>query len=93
MVSSGLFVDKMGDYGAGFLMVGVALNVFLLLLHQMNRKKAVTSKPGKSPARQKKVGRDWEEGQRKLGKGSEEQKTGVEDCEEQGGDRDDGGED
>ncbi|CAM4581050.1 unnamed protein product [Leuciscus chuanchicus] len=38
---AGIFIDKMSDYGAGFLMAGVALLVsalFLLLLHQMNKK-------------------------------------------------------
>ncbi|XP_062276799.1 monocarboxylate transporter 3 [Scomber scombrus] len=37
---AGFFIDKMNDYGTGFLMAGVALIVsalFLLLLHQMNR--------------------------------------------------------
>lgn len=37
----GFFIDKMSDYGTGFLMAGVALIVsalFLLLLHQMNRR-------------------------------------------------------
>lgn len=36
---AGFFIDKMSDYGTGFLMAGVALLVsamFLLLLHQMN---------------------------------------------------------
>lgn len=36
----GFLIDKMSDYGTGFLMAGVALIVsalFLLLLHQMNR--------------------------------------------------------
>lgn len=40
-VSTGIFIDKMSDYGAGFLMAGVALLVsalFLLVLHQMNKK-------------------------------------------------------
>ncbi|XP_051953726.1 monocarboxylate transporter 7 isoform X1 [Xyrauchen texanus] len=38
---AGLFIDKMNDYGAGFLMAGVALIIsalFLLLLHHMNKK-------------------------------------------------------
>ncbi|XP_071752976.1 monocarboxylate transporter 13 [Centroberyx gerrardi] len=38
---AGFFIDKMSDYGMGFLMAGVALIVsalFLLLLHQMNRR-------------------------------------------------------
>lgn len=38
---AGFFIDKMSDYGTGFLMSGVALIVsalFLLLLHQMNRR-------------------------------------------------------
>ncbi|KAM9351935.1 monocarboxylate transporter 13 [Symphorus nematophorus] len=38
---AGLFIDKMSDYGTGFLMAGVALIVsalFLLLLQQMNRR-------------------------------------------------------
>ncbi|KAA0715102.1 Monocarboxylate transporter 2 [Triplophysa tibetana] len=38
---AGIFIDEMNDYSAGFLMAGVALIVsalFLLLLHQMNRK-------------------------------------------------------
>uniref|UniRef100_A0A3B4ZUI9 Monocarboxylate transporter 2-like n=1 Tax=Stegastes partitus TaxID=144197 RepID=A0A3B4ZUI9_9TELE len=38
---AGFFIDKMSDYGTGFLMAGVALIVsalFLLLLHQMNRR-------------------------------------------------------
>lgn len=38
---SGVFIDKMSDYGMGFIMSGVALIVsalFLLLLHQMNRR-------------------------------------------------------
>ncbi|XDV29004.1 hypothetical protein PO909_032185 [Leuciscus waleckii] len=38
---AGIFIDKMSDYGAGFLMAGVALLVsalFLLVLHQMNKK-------------------------------------------------------
>ncbi|XP_045893855.1 monocarboxylate transporter 2 isoform X5 [Micropterus dolomieu] len=37
---AGFLIDKMSDYGTGFLMAGVALIVsalFLLLLHQMNR--------------------------------------------------------
>lgn len=41
LVSSGFFIDKMSDYGMGFLMAGVALIVsalFLLLLNQMNRR-------------------------------------------------------
>ncbi|KAG8012444.1 Monocarboxylate transporter 7 [Nibea albiflora] len=36
---AGFFIDQMSDYGAGFLMAGVALimsAMFLLLLHQMN---------------------------------------------------------
>ncbi|XP_073327591.1 monocarboxylate transporter 13 isoform X2 [Pagrus major] len=39
---AGFFIDKMSDYGTGFLMAGVALLVsamFLLLLHQMNRRR------------------------------------------------------
>ncbi|XP_010882456.1 monocarboxylate transporter 2 [Esox lucius] len=38
---AGFFIDKMSDYGTGFLMAGVALIVsalFLLLLHLMNRR-------------------------------------------------------
>ncbi|XP_040894793.1 monocarboxylate transporter 2 [Toxotes jaculatrix] len=38
---AGFFIDKMSDYGTGFIMAGVALIVsalFLLLLHQMNRR-------------------------------------------------------
>ncbi|XP_059362694.1 monocarboxylate transporter 13-like [Carassius carassius] len=38
---AGIFIDKMSDYGAGFLMAGVALLVsalFLLVLQQMNKK-------------------------------------------------------
>ncbi|XP_029289135.1 monocarboxylate transporter 2 [Cottoperca gobio] len=38
---AGFFIDQMSDYGTGFLMAGVALIVsalFLLLLHQMNRR-------------------------------------------------------
>ncbi|KAF3689095.1 Monocarboxylate transporter 12 [Channa argus] len=38
---AGFFIDKMSDYGTGFLMAGVALIIsalFLLLLHQMNRR-------------------------------------------------------
>ncbi|XP_060892734.1 monocarboxylate transporter 2 [Labrus mixtus] len=38
---AGFFIDKMSDYGMGFIMAGVALIVsalFLLLLHQMNRR-------------------------------------------------------
>ncbi|XP_048025170.1 monocarboxylate transporter 13 [Megalobrama amblycephala] len=38
---AGIFIDRMNDYGAGFLMAGVALLVsalFLLVLHQMNKK-------------------------------------------------------
>ncbi|XP_070686850.1 monocarboxylate transporter 13 [Pempheris klunzingeri] len=38
---AGFFIDKMSDYGTGFLMAGVALIVsalFLLLLHQMNHR-------------------------------------------------------
>lgn len=41
LFSVGFFIDKMSDYGAGFLMAGVALllsAMFLLLLHQMNRR-------------------------------------------------------
>lgn len=41
LFSLGFFIDKMSDYGTGFLMAGVALIVsaiFLLLLHQMNRR-------------------------------------------------------
>lgn len=37
----GLFIDKMSDYGMGFLMAGVALIIsalFLLVLNQMNRR-------------------------------------------------------
>lgn len=36
---AGFFIDKMGDYGTGFIMAGVALIIsalFLLILHQMN---------------------------------------------------------
>lgn len=39
---AGFFIDKMSDYGTGFLMAGVALIVsamFLLLLSQMNRRR------------------------------------------------------
>uniref|UniRef100_A0A3B5LC62 Si:dkey-246g23.4 n=1 Tax=Xiphophorus couchianus TaxID=32473 RepID=A0A3B5LC62_9TELE len=39
---AGFFIDKMENYGTGFLMSGVALIVsalFLLILHQMNRRK------------------------------------------------------
>uniref|UniRef100_A0A8C1AR18 Si:dkey-246g23.4 n=1 Tax=Cyprinus carpio carpio TaxID=630221 RepID=A0A8C1AR18_CYPCA len=38
---AGIFIDKMSDYGTGFLMAGVALLVsalFLLVLQQMNKK-------------------------------------------------------
>lgn len=38
---SGFFIDKMGDYGTGFLMSGVALltsALFLLILNHMMRK-------------------------------------------------------
>lgn len=38
---AGIFIDKMSDYGAGFLMAGVALLVsalFLIVLHFMNKK-------------------------------------------------------
>ncbi|XP_074534512.1 monocarboxylate transporter 2 [Halichoeres trimaculatus] len=38
---AGFFIDKMNDYGTGFLMAGVSLIVsamFLLLLHQMKRR-------------------------------------------------------
>lgn len=37
----GFFIDRMSDYGAGFLMAGVSLimsAMFLLLLHQMNHR-------------------------------------------------------
>lgn len=40
--SVGFFIDKMSDYGTGFLMSGVAFIVsamfLFLLLHQMNRR-------------------------------------------------------
>ncbi|XP_039988119.1 monocarboxylate transporter 2 isoform X2 [Xiphias gladius] len=38
---AGFFIDRMSDYGTGFIMAGVALIVsalFLLLLHQLNRR-------------------------------------------------------
>ncbi|XP_027128777.1 monocarboxylate transporter 2 [Larimichthys crocea] len=38
---AGFFIDRMSDYGAGFLMAGVSLimsAMFLLLLHQMNHR-------------------------------------------------------
>ncbi|CAG5958413.1 unnamed protein product [Menidia menidia] len=41
---AGFFIDKMDNYGTGFLMSGVALIVsalFLLILHQMNRRARV----------------------------------------------------
>ncbi|XP_029952810.1 monocarboxylate transporter 2 [Salarias fasciatus] len=47
---AGFFIDKMSDYGTGFLMAGVALIVsamFLLLLSQMNRRSQGTA--GKTP--------------------------------------------
>lgn len=40
-LSTGIFIDTMSDYGAGFLMAGVALLVsalFLIVLHFMNKK-------------------------------------------------------
>uniref|UniRef100_A0A667ZMC5 Si:dkey-246g23.4 n=1 Tax=Myripristis murdjan TaxID=586833 RepID=A0A667ZMC5_9TELE len=52
---AGFFIDKMSNYGTGFLMAGVALIVsalFLLLLHQMNHGK----KDNKAPASKLK---DW----------------------------------
>ncbi|XP_019959162.2 monocarboxylate transporter 13 [Paralichthys olivaceus] len=53
---AGYFIDKMGNYGTGFIMAGVALIVsalFLLLLHQMTRRgqrstKMQTDKMGQS---------------------------------------------
>ena len=42
----GFFIDKMDNYGTGFLMSGVALIVsalFLLILHQMNRRSQGTA--------------------------------------------------
>lgn len=47
----GFFIDKMSDYGTGFLMAGVALIVsalFLLLLDQMSRRGQGLSKKGDS---------------------------------------------
>ncbi|TRY85243.1 hypothetical protein DNTS_009280, partial [Danionella cerebrum] len=52
---AGIFIDKMSNYGAGFLMAGVALLVsafFLVVLHFMNKKetenqKTICSKNGK----------------------------------------------
>uniref|UniRef100_W5M2U0 Si:dkey-246g23.4 n=1 Tax=Lepisosteus oculatus TaxID=7918 RepID=W5M2U0_LEPOC len=44
---AGFFIDKMSNYGTGFLMAGVALIIsalFLLVLHQMNRREEI-SKP------------------------------------------------
>ncbi|XP_052008731.1 monocarboxylate transporter 13-like [Xyrauchen texanus] len=44
---AGFFIDKMNDYGAGFIMAGVALivsTIFLLLLHHMNKKGKQTGK-------------------------------------------------
>lgn len=44
---AGFFIDKMSDYGTGFLMAGVALIVsamFLLLLHQLNRRSQRSTK-------------------------------------------------
>ncbi|CAN9498716.1 unnamed protein product [Ophioblennius macclurei] len=51
---AGFFIDKMSDYGTGFLMAGVALIVsamFLLLLSQMNRRRRSQSQgaAGKRP--------------------------------------------
>uniref|UniRef100_UPI0037E7050B monocarboxylate transporter 2 n=1 Tax=Semicossyphus pulcher TaxID=241346 RepID=UPI0037E7050B len=50
---AGFLIDKMSDYGTGFLMAGVALIVsalFLLLLHQMNhRGQRSTTKNHKTP--------------------------------------------
>ncbi|XP_056138380.1 monocarboxylate transporter 2 [Lampris incognitus] len=43
---AGLLIDRMSDYGTGFLMAGVALIVsalFLLLLHHMNRRSQSSS--------------------------------------------------
>ncbi|XP_043979813.1 monocarboxylate transporter 13 isoform X1 [Gambusia affinis] len=43
---AGFFIDKMENYGTGFLMSGVALIVsalFLLILHQMNRRSQETA--------------------------------------------------
>lgn len=45
----GFFIDKMSDYGTGFLMAGVALIVsalFLLLLDQMSRRGRGLNKKG-----------------------------------------------
>lgn len=42
-----MFIDKMSDYGTGFLMAGVALLVsalFLLVLQQMNKKRTEKGK-------------------------------------------------
>lgn len=44
---AGMFIDKMSDYGTGFLMAGVALLVsalFLLVLQQMNKKRTEKGK-------------------------------------------------
>ncbi|XP_036400419.1 monocarboxylate transporter 13 [Megalops cyprinoides] len=60
---AGVFIDKMSDYGTGFLMAGVALIVsalFLLLLHQMNRKEERTAKTCRLPRDYEKGGGDWE---------------------------------
>ncbi|KAM4573700.1 monocarboxylate transporter 13 [Odontesthes bonariensis] len=46
---AGFFIDKMDNYGTGFLMSGVALIVsalFLLILHQMNRRNQGTVTKG-----------------------------------------------
>ncbi|KAG7468439.1 hypothetical protein MATL_G00142960 [Megalops atlanticus] len=60
---AGVFIDKMSDYGTGFLMAGVALIVsalFLLLLHQMNRREERTAKTCRLPRDYEKGGGDWE---------------------------------
>ncbi|CDQ92107.1 unnamed protein product [Oncorhynchus mykiss] len=46
---AGFLIDKMSDYGTGFLMAGVALLIsalFLLLLHQMNRRAQGSARTG-----------------------------------------------
>ncbi|KAG9352664.1 hypothetical protein JZ751_021078 [Albula glossodonta] len=91
---AGIFIDKMSDYGTGFLMAGVALIVsaiFLLLLHQMNRKGEGTYTPGKMHAGHYKGRRGWEEeGQREVQNASEERTNGGGAWKEEGGDGADG---
>ncbi|XP_062404182.1 monocarboxylate transporter 2 [Sardina pilchardus] len=76
---AGFFIDKMSDYGTGFLMAGVALIVsalFLLLLDQMSRRgRGLNSKGDSMHPKSKKEGEElnkWTNVCQKDGKGLEQ---------------------